>query len=186
MDLGARPLPLAHRFFFALRPDDVTARRTRAFAAEQFGEQGLLRPEHHHMTLAITEDVDPPHDGLIAALRRAGDAVVDAAPFELRLDRLSGSHRSLALRPEHAMPPLRRLQAQIAHAMAREMVPMRAGWTFSPHQTLGYRAGRPFSRPVAGFRWDVRAFVLVHSFVGWTRHENLGCWPLAARQYPLL
>lgn len=48
MSIAAKPL-LAHRFFFALRPDEVTARRTRAFAEQQFGEKGLLRPEHLHI-----------------------------------------------------------------------------------------------------------------------------------------
>jgi 2'-5' RNA ligase len=184
MSVAVRPL-LAHRFFFALRPDEVTARRTCAFGEQEFGEKGLLRAENLHITLAITEDFDQPFENVIEALLRVG-ATVAAPPFDFVLDRVSGSSRSIALRPEHALSPLRTLQTRIAEAMERERVMMRAGWAFSPHQTLVYRAGPPFSRPIEGFRWQAHAFSLVHSFVGQTRHETLGCWRLEDRQYRLL
>jgi 2'-5' RNA ligase len=184
MSIAANPL-LAHRFFFALRPDEVTARRTRAFAEQLFGEKGLLRSEHLHITLAITEDFDQPFGAVIERLLQAG-ASVAAPPFEVVLDRLSASSRSIALRPEHVMPPLRTLQKRITEAMDRERVEMRAGWAFSPHQTLVYRSGTPFSRPVELFRWPAREFLLIHSFVGQTKHEILGRWQLEDRQYRLL
>jgi 2'-5' RNA ligase len=183
MSIAAKPL-LAHRFFFALRPDEVTARRTRAFAEQQFGETGMLRPDHLHITLAITEDFDQPFGAVIERLLHVG-ASVAAPPFEVVLDRLSASSRSIALRPEHVLPPLRTLQSRIVEAMDRARVEMRAGWAFSPHQTLAYRSGTPFSRPVELFRWPARDFVLIHSFVGQTRHEILGRWPLEDRQYRL-
>jgi len=177
---SARP-PLAHRWFFALKPDDVMAHRTHAFAAEQLGETGLLPPAHHHITLALTPDFpDEPAD-LIAALLRAGDAVA-AAPFTLHLDRLSGSARTVALRPSRAVPPLRALQAAIAAAMAAQGIAMRPDWRFSPHETLCYRKGAPFQRPVAGFHWSVTGFVLVHSVIGRHRHETIGQWPLHAAE----
>jgi 2'-5' RNA ligase len=184
MTAARRPV-LAHRFFFALKPDEVTANRTHAFAEREFGDRGLLAPERHHVTLAITDDYDQPYEGLIDALLRAGHRVA-AAPFELVLDRLSGSARSVALRPEHVVPPLRDLQQAIAEAMAEEGLTARDGWRFSPHQTLGYRAGSPFSRRVEGFHWQVGGFVLVHSFVGLTHHETLHGWTLKAPENPQL
>jgi len=168
---------LAHRYFFALKPDEETARRTYAFAEEALGSHGLLPPAHHHVTLGLTEDFAQEPAALVERLRRAG-ASVAAAPFALLLDRLVGSHRTVALRPGHAVPLLQDLQRQIAAAMAAQGIAMRQGWSFSPHETLAYRKEEPFSRRVTGFRWDVVDFVLVHSHVGLTRHETIGRWPL--------
>lgn len=178
MSLAPEPRLLAHRFFYALKPDDVTARRTHAFAERELGPKGLLRPDRHHVTLGLTEDVPDVPRGLVDALLRAGDAVA-AAPFELALDRLAGSHRSVALRPARVVPALRALQAAIARAMASGGIALRAGWSFSPHQTLAYRRGAIFTRRVPPFRWQVTEFVLVHSHVGLHRHETIGRWPLA-------
>lgn len=181
--IAPAPRLLAHRWFFALKPDEVTARRTRAFAEEQLGEKGLLRPEHHHVTLALTEDFESEPAGLVDALLRAG-ADVAAAPFELILDKLVGSHRSVALRPRHALPSLRDLQKEIAGAMTWHGAAIREDWAFSPHQTLCYRPGTPFDRPVTPFRWTVEEFVLVHSFVGLSRHETIGRWALRPVEDP--
>lgn len=171
------PRPLAHRWFFALKPDDRLANRTYAFAVAQLGEARLLPAAHHHITLALTPDYTEEAPDLIAALLRAGDAVA-AAPFTLHLDQLNGSGRTVALRPSHVVPPLLALQAAIAAAMAGQGVAMRADWHFSPHETLCYRKGAPFQRLVEGFHWPVTSFALVHSFIGQRRHETIGQWPL--------
>ena len=183
MSSAAPSRPLAHRWFFALKPDEITARRTHAFAERELGEGGLLPPERHHVTLALTTDFERAPPGLVAALLRAGDAVT-AAPFDLLLDQLSGSARTVALRPSHAVPPLRDLQRRIVAAMAAQGVVLRPDWAFNPHETLCYRKGTPFQRPVEGFRWAVSAFVLVHSFVGLSRHETLRQWPLRPPEDP--
>ena len=183
MSLDAPPQPLAHRWFFALKPDAITARRTHAFAEQVLGERGLLPPEHHHVTLALTADFEREPPGLVAALLRAGDAVT-AAPFDLLLDQLSGRARTVALRPAHAVPPLRDLQRRIVAAMTAQGITLRPDWSFSPHETLCYRKGAPFQRPVEGFRWAVDTFALVHSFVGRSRHETLRQWPLRPAEDP--
>jgi len=183
MSLPASSYLLAHRWFFALKPDDITARRTHAFAEEALGSRGLLPPERHHVTLALTPAVEREPPGLVAALLRAGDAVA-AAPFDLLLDQLSGSARTVALRPAHAVPPLRDLQRRIVAAMAAQGLALRPDWSFSPHETLCYRKGAPFQRPVEGFRWAVESFMLVHSFVGLSRHETVRQWPLRVPQDP--
>lgn len=177
------PRPLAHRWFFALKPDDIMAHRTHAFAAEQLGEAGLLPPAHHHITLALTPDFPEEPADLIAALLRAGDHVT-AAPFPLHLDQLSGSTRTVALRPSRAAPPLRTLQAAIVAAMAEQSIAMRPDWRFNPHETLCYRKGAPFQRPIKGFHWPVTSFALVHSLIGLHRHETIGHWPLHAPEDP--
>lgn len=183
MPVATAPRLLAHRWFFALKPDDITARRTHAFAEQQLGEHGLLAPDRHHVTLALTEDFDREPHGLVDALMRAGATVI-AAPFALHLDRLSGSTRTVALRPTHVVRPLRDLQKGIAAAMAGQGIAMRPDWSFSPHETLCYRKGEPFQQPIEGFHWAVTSFVLVHSFVGLSQHETIGCWPLHAPDDP--
>jgi 2'-5' RNA ligase len=172
---------MAHRYFFALLPDEVTARRIHAFAECEFGAKGLIRTDRLHVTLAITADLDASYPALVDALRRAGDAV-SAAPFDLAFGQLSGGRRTAALRPTRNVPPLRALQSAIAHAMAAHGVPMRADWSFNPHVTLVYRDGEPMTRPVEGFSWSAREFVLIESFVGLTQHQILGRWALSDAQ----
>jgi len=177
MLIAPAPELLAHRWFFALKPDDITARQTHVFAEEELGAKGLLRWDHHHVTLGLTEDFPDVPSELTDALLLAGDAVM-ATPFNLILDRLVGTNKSVALRPTGLVRPLRALQASIATAMAQQGIAPRPGWTFSPHETLCYRKGTPFIQPVTGFRWAVSEFVLVHSFIGLSRHQTIGRWPL--------
>jgi 2'-5' RNA ligase len=171
-----------YRYFFALMPDEVTARRIHAFAEGQFGEKGIMRTDRLHVTLAITADFNAAYPALAEALCRAGDAVA-AAPFDLLLEQLSRARETAALRPAHGLPPLRALQDSIARAMAAQGVPMRPDWRFNPHVTLMYRKGDPMlPRPVENFGWAVREFVLVESLVGLTRHNVIGRWTLSTPQ----
>lgn len=185
MPAAAAIAPLAHRYFFALLPDAVTARRIHAFAERTFGAKGLMRPDRLHVTLAITPDFDVHDPALTAALLRAGAAVA-ATPFDLTLDLLSGGQRTAALRPTHSVPPLRILQAEIARAMAEQGAAMRPDWRFNPHLTLVYRDGENVSQPTEDFGWAVQEFVLIESLVGLTRHDILGRWPLRAPSEPQL
>jgi len=182
MPAAAMSQPVIHRFFFALRPDDITARRTHAFAEAELGSKGLLQPERHHVTLALTEDLETIPGVLVDRLLRAG-AAVRAAPFAFTLDRLSVGYGVVVLRPARIVRALRDLQAGIAHAMSDEGVGMRPGWSFQPHQTVSYRkAEQPTERAIPGFQWNATEFVLVHSYVGLHRHEIIGRWPLQAAE----
>jgi 2'-5' RNA ligase len=167
-----------HRLFFALKPACMEAHRIDAYVHEIARDARPIRVEHQHVTLAITGDFQSLPPVLVDAMRRAGEAV-RAAPFDLRFDRLMASNRSLALRPGGTVPQLVALQHAIAAAMAQQGVPMRADWRFSPHQTLAYRKGAPGNRKIDGFGWRVEDFVLIHSHVGRTRHDELGHWRLA-------
>lgn len=174
---------ILHRFFFALVPDIVTARRTDLFAEALAGGARRLPIAHQHMTLTITNDYEAPPPDLVTRLRKAADSVI-APPFDLTLDQLAVGNRSAALRPGRRVPALFALQGRLASAMRAVDVPMRIDYRFSPHATLFYRRGRPDNRPVPGFLWQVRHFVLIHSEVGRTRHNRLGCWPLTSDSVP--
>lgn len=177
---GAAPsarTPQCYRFFFAIKPDEATAQRIDAFAAHEVPGGRRLKLDHQHVTLALTGNFKDYPDALIARLLAAGGEV-EADAFDLTLDRLSANRRVVVLCPEHVHPPLYALQRAIVAAMARHDVPLREGYEFSPHQALCYRKGAPFQRPIAGFSWHADAFVLVQSFVGLSRHEVIGRWPL--------
>jgi RNA 2',3'-cyclic 3'-phosphodiesterase len=166
-----------YRLFFALKPPVTVARQTDHLAEKLGGGERRIRLEHQHMTLAVTADyVEYPY-AVIKALLRAGTGV-EAEPFDMRLDQLSFSNRSVALRPSRSVPLLNQLQRSIADAMWRAGVALRPGWSFSPHQTLFYRDGPPSQQSIDGFSWSLDRFVLVCSHVGRTRHDILGTWTL--------
>ena len=173
-DIRAQPL---YRLVFALKPSPVIARQTDHLAETLGSGESRIRPEHQHVTLAVTADyVEYPY-AVIKALLRAGTTVM-ADPFDLRLDRLSFSNRSAALRPSRSVPLLNQLQRSIIDAMRGVGVALRPGWSFSPHQTLFYRDGPPSQRGIDGFSLSVDQFVLLCSHVGHTHHEILSTWTL--------
>jgi len=180
-----RPLPRAHRFFFALIPPIVLARRI-ANAAHWFETEGRpVRADRLHVTMFILEDRFDAPDELIAGLREVGGAVT-AAPIDVTLDYVSGGGRSIALRPQHKNATLDALHRQLARLCAAAEIAEMPGYTFSAHLTLGYRDGRPFGERVTPLTWKAEELVLIHSHLGKTRHEPLGRWPLIAPPEPQL
>ncbi len=184
----------AHRYFFALLPDVDVAGRIHDFArvalgGDGSGDRGLTRRERLHVTLALTPDRAAHDPVLVAALLRAGagavaEAAPDLAPFDLAMDRLSGSGRATMLRPSHVPPALVALQSAIARAMAAQDAPMRPDWRFAPHVTLAYGDHEAVDRPVDGLCWAARDFVLLESLVGLGRYECLGRWTLPGAPAP--
>ena len=167
----------AHRFFFALFPPIGLARAIVQKAGPLTEGARMMRPERLHVTLDILDDfVEYPND--IAQALIAAGARVSAAPVEVTLDRLSGGAHTIALRPRLRQIGLHRLQRSIATARDAAGIRARAGYRFSPHMTLSYRTGAPFSRPVAPIAWQAAEFVLIHSLIGRTVHEVIGRWPL--------
>lgn len=171
---------LCHRFFFGLQPP----RRERALIGVHRdaieGAHGHVGNERIHLTLSITNDFECYPVQLESQLIAIG-AEVATMPFEVSLDRLSGSARSVALRPSRRIGGLSDLHRQLDHGMTRRHL-RRRDWSFSPHTTLAYRNGRPFQQPVTPIEWAATDFVLIHSEVGATRHTELARWPLISRQ----
>lgn len=183
--METRSVHTLFRLFFALKPSPLIARQTDHYAETIAEGARRIAVDHQHVTLAITCDyADYPY-AVVKALLRAGTGVT-GEPFDLRLDRLSMGNRSAALRPSHRVPLLNALQQQIAAKMRGAGISMRPGWSFSPHQTLFYREGRPDQQRVEGFCWHVDQFMLVCSHVGRTHHETLATWSLSGSgQYSL-
>ncbi|MEG3161942.1 2'-5' RNA ligase family protein [Sphingomonas sp. LB2R24] len=170
--------PIArHRLFFAIRPPLPLARQITAAAVWFETDGDKLRPEHLHVTIDILDDHDRVSTALERDLKAIGDAV-EAAPFALQFDTAVGSERSIALRSRHKNASLAALHQRIAVARESAGLSQRKGYQFSPHMTLGYRDGAPFTQTIAPIGWAADAFVLVHSHVGRTRHDVIGRWLL--------
>lgn len=169
----------AHRFFFALFPPPVLARQTIEAMTPFADGARMMRPERLHVTLDILDDFAEWPDEIVPALVAAGSTVA-AAPFEVMFDRVSGGESTIALRPRLKNAPLNALHQAIAAGRAGLGVEGRYGYAFSPHMTLVYRKGVPFSHSVAPISWMAEEFVLVHSLIGQTRHEVIARWPLNA------
>lgn len=166
-----------HRLFFALVPPIVQARQI-AHAAPWFRTEGApVSAERLHLTLFMLDDRADLPLPLIETLRQAGETL-SAAPIDMVLDRAVGSASSIALRPHRRIAALDALHRQIERHCRALGIEERANYAFSPHMTLGYRSGRPFSLAVPPVAWTARDIVLVHSHLGRRRHDRLGCWPL--------
>ncbi|MEO5493903.1 MAG: 2'-5' RNA ligase family protein [Sphingomonas sp.] len=166
-----------HRLFFAIKPSAIAlpyiehARRLHCPGQP-------VRNEHVHVTMQIFDDYSGVPEGLMEDLLAVGDDI-DMPGFVLSLGRVIGTMRSVALRPGKRSNGLAMLQRAIDEGVKRAGVTVRDGWNFSPHLTLGYRDGAAFARAITPIEWQVDEFVLVHSFVGQTRHEIVKSWPLA-------
>jgi 2'-5' RNA ligase len=173
-----------HRLFFALKPPVPEARRIgQVRDCLGLAERGVA-DDRLHMTMGITGDHARMADAIVTKLPAIGDTVSGEASA-VTLDRLSGSMRSVALRPSRRPPALASVQGQNQRlldywGLARE------GWSFSPHVTLLYRTGQPFQTPIPPRGWQADELFLVHSVVGETRHILIDRWKIAPRQARLL
>lgn len=172
-----------HRYFFALQPPERIVRRATALR-DAFAENGgIVRSDRLHVTLAITDDHRERPARVVDRLLAIGDQV-DAEPFTLSLDRLSGNGAVIALRAGRVPPGLGLLQRQLDNQMRYWNV-RRPNWSFNPSMTLVYRPHQEFIRPVEPLAWEATDLVLVHSLVGRGVHTEIGRWQLDRRQMAL-
>jgi tRNA(adenine34) deaminase len=183
---GFGPEPTGQdRLFFALLPDATAAAQARDVARQlpaHAGDTQVLE-EHLHVTLYHLGD----HGGLPAPVlemaRRAGAALANFPPFDLRLDRLerfgrpSGKAPTVLLSSEQAQG-IRNLHAALGAALKANGLGRWRSGSFTPHMTLLWGHQEHSARPVFPVTWKVQELVLVHSVLGETRHEILGRWPL--------
>ena len=176
----------AANVFLAVLPDA----RAREQAAElgknlcaAHGLKGkLIRPEHLHVSLHPVFDCGGRESEAIA---RAMDAAarITTPSFDVSFD-VAGSFFARSGRYPFVLKAydgVDRLKA-FRRALGTEMI--RAGLSdcvrasHTPHMTLIWADRRIEDCPVLPIRWSVRAFVLIRSFVGQTRHEHLASWSL--------
>ena len=190
---GFEPAPdsevVEHSLFFAMLPDAATAARIRVLAERLRAQHGLqdklLYPEHLHVTLQALQSTKPtpPRPQLIEVARQVAATIV-SPPFDivfdhaLRFGRPADRNRALVLQSGDGsgVVQLTAFQQRLGTALAQRG--LRLPRPPDPHMTLLYTSRHVAKQPIEPLRWTTTTFTLVHSYVGETRHEHLGIWPL--------
>lgn len=108
---------------------------------------------------------------------------LDAMPFEVCFDRIVATPgRAAKLVSSKPQPAQRRLYRSALSSLESSDIEMPA-YKFSPHVTLHYDWPGPALREdIEPIRWLVDTLLLIESFHGERRHEELCRWPLRPRQ----
>jgi len=172
------------RLFFALWPSASVAQALAGYAgrlAKQFGGRAT-RQETIHLTLAFLGDVEEAQ--LPAVLDVAHG--VEAAPFELSLDRLGfwRHNRLIWAGSGSASPPmeLHGLVESLRQRLLAASLPCDASQSFVPHLTLVRRVGdsHPALPELPAMNWMCDRFVLVRS-----RLDSSGAGYATVAEFPL-
>jgi 2'-5' RNA ligase len=168
-----------HRLFFALWPDAAVRSRidaaSQAVAHDRAVHGRRVRTDRLHLTLHFLGAV--PDGGLDAALD-AGEAV-DAARFELVLDRAGGFSRARVtwLGCTDVPERLIDLHAQLRDALVARGLPVESR-AYAPHVTVQRDVrGAVAETAIEPIAWPVEAFVLIDSRVD-RGYVEVGRWLL--------
>jgi 2'-5' RNA ligase len=182
----AIPQVPAHRLFLAIKPDTATAEHIGRLVEQlrpTVGFKGKALHTHRlHVTLYHLGDfVQPPPEDLLARTRSAADALALPA-FDVTFDRVVSMHgrrdkRPFVLAGDAGVAGLKAFQSALGESLHQAGVPVPEG-QFKPHVTLLYDRGGFASKAVEPVTWKVREFVLIHSWLGKTRYDELGRWSL--------
>ena len=181
-------LAAEHRLFFATLPDPGTAARIAALAARLRAgcrtKAAPLRADRLHITLHHLGDFAyvPP---VLVARACAAAAHLDMPPFGVTVDRIvvfrgRPGYHPWALAGGAGPSVLGNFQQALGGALKRAGLRI-SGARFMAHVTLLYSDSRFDPRAIEPIEWTVRDFVLIHSWLGKTRYEVLGRWPLKER-----
>jgi RNA 2',3'-cyclic 3'-phosphodiesterase len=170
--------------FFAILPDDATARRIAELARSLKSKYRLrgkpFLPKRFHVSLYHLGNYFGLPQDAIARAEEAASAIT-LLPFEIGCDRvicLAGRNADparencpIVLRVTEGVAELTALQQRLAAAMAGAEIKSPRSTRFTPHVTLLYDRPREISAPIDSIRWTVRELLLVHSLLGKTRYE---------------
>ncbi len=175
--------------FAAIRLDESTARRAGEItrrAYEEHGLEGKPRPLGNlHITVVYFGlHLSLGEEGIEKARRACAAAAARLEPFEAQLYQL----KSFAGRPWRPAPLV--LVNAAKHAAfqdcyrtlfeAAQELGLVQGRPprFTPHVTIAYSSKQLAPQPIEPLVWQVTDLVLIHSFVGRTKYEELGRWGL--------
>ncbi|WP_420997996.1 2'-5' RNA ligase family protein [Cupriavidus sp. 30B13] len=107
---------------------------------------------------------------------------IGVPPFGVTFDRISSfngrpGHHPLVLTASAGLDELIRLEQRLGDALRGTGLRVSRA-RFTPHLTLLYDEVRCDRRAIGPITWTVREFVLIHSWLGKTRYEVKGRWPL--------
>jgi 2'-5' RNA ligase len=165
------------RLLFLLRPPMPVARHIDQ--ERRLLDLGKPVPtEYLHITLCMLDFPSLP-DWAVPLMQAIGESIT-APCFRIVVDRMTGSPKSVLLRPSERIEALFDLQARLAAAMARIDRLRGHAYRFSPHITLVHRRGESFEWEIEPISWRAEELLLVHSKVGLTEHVVLDRWALAS------
>ncbi|MFC0126714.1 2'-5' RNA ligase family protein [Ralstonia solanacearum] len=175
----------AHRLFLAVKPDADAAGRIAQRVELLRSEVGFkakpLRMERLHITLHHLGDFVELPDTLVA---HACEAVASVAlpPFEVTFDQVVSlhgrrDHWPFVLTGGAGLHALIDFQHALGGALERAGLRVPKA-RFVPHITLLYDRGGFAPKPVEPIAWTVREFMLIDSWLGKTRYDEKGRWPL--------
>lgn len=181
----APQLAFEHRLFYAAMPDPDTAARIAAMAVRLRSERHIdarpLRAERLHISLHQLGDfVRVPE--VIVARACVAAASLDVPPFDVTFDRVSSfkgraEHHPLVLTGSAGLNELGDFRQGLGDALRKVGLPVSRA-RFTPHLTLLYAESRFEPQAIEPVTWTVREFVLIHSWLGKTRYDVIGRWPL--------
>jgi len=166
-------------------PDPDTAARIAEMAgrlrSEMRVEGKLLHTERLHITLHSLGDFAHIPEAVVARACAAAISI-EVPPFDVTFDRVCSfngrpGHWSLVLTGSTGLDGLIDLRQELGDALRRVgLRVLRA--RFTPHITLLYDERRFDPRAIGPITWTVREFILIHSWLGKTRYDVKGRWPL--------
>jgi len=175
-----------HRIFLAALPDAESAARIYTLAlglkAKHDFAGNLILPEHLHITLFHLGDWAALPEEIIALASLAASRVQVSA-FHVRFNRAQSLRNSTGIYPfvltgDKIPSPWRESHEALRNALIETGLGGATKGEFLPHITLTYDKLRAKPHDIPPIGWLVRDFVLIHSELGRTTHNHLGCWPL--------
>ena len=135
-----------------------------------------------HSTIAVLDRPGVDQAYIVAMI---GWIMATSPPFAFRLlfDEIVTSARQTLLKAREPLPGARDCQAHILGTVRHYGLDLPRTACPAPHVTLGYGRRTPRGvRPINGISWLVDELVLVRSWHGRSRHEELGRWHLPERR----
>lgn len=165
--------------FFALTPDPAVRRALAKESERLHAAWGGRKTQDAklHMTLLFLGAFPAPPDPAIVSAARAAAETIDAAAFDLVIDRADRFGRRVGWLGCSRMPDaLQSLHDTLAQACTAAGVPMRHEDRYAAHVTALRDPRRAEPHHVAAIPWHVDRFKLMASAEG--AYETLGQWPL--------
>lgn len=169
--------------FLALRPDPKVAAGLAdhgRHVAARGGFRGTPVPaDRQHVSLhpvvASGRDVSPMVARVGQAVSRAGLGAFAVTVSSVMT--FKGGHRGVPLVAVVDGPLVQACYRRLAEALAWDRLAV-GKRQFEPHVTLAWGQGHVDEHPVVGLGWIAREIVLIRSFQGQGRHEDLANWTL--------
>ncbi|RBA24211.1 RNA 2',3'-cyclic phosphodiesterase [Herminiimonas fonticola] len=179
---------MTESLFFALQPDVAAITQinevTAALRTQHDLSARFISADRLHVTLHFVGDLAAISQEQLDSAHAAA-AAIKLPAFDVSFDKVlsfrsAKAERPLVLASSSSMNPLQLFRYELGDSLRRRGIPAEKT-TFTPHITLSYDEYKVEEEVlVAPVKWTAREFVLIKSFVGKSRYEVLGRWPLGA------